>query len=340
MRARGPVRRRPEGLEHQPGVATPQQAHLVLAAFDVTAPDRAALADLLARWTAASARLETGRRSAKEVDAGLDSGEAHELEPARLTITFGLGETLFDARFGLADRRPTALRELPPFTGDELDPGRSGGDLAVQACADDPQVAVHAMRTLTRIAAPTARPRWAQTGFLQRGTVADRGHTPRNLLGFREGAANIRDPRELDRHVWIDTGDRTFMRGGTYLVYRRIRLDLNAWDATPPDEQAGAIGRAKVTGARHEPPRPTSHVALSQSQRLLRRSYNFFDGVDPATKQLDAGLLLICFCRDPRRQFVPLQRRLAEQDALSPYAVHTASAVFAVPPALTAATCA
>jgi deferrochelatase/peroxidase EfeB len=324
---------------HQPGVATRQQAHVALAAFDVVddaTPDD--VRDVLAAWSAAAARLMAGGRSAQDVDAGRDGGEAHELVPAGLTLTFGLGPGLFDpARFGLADRRPIGLEPLPAFACDALDERRCGGDLCVQACADDPQVAFHAIHALTRAAHGIARPRWAQTGFVRRGTVEDRGRTPRNLLGFREGASNLRDPGQLARHVWVDRGDRTGMRGGTYLVVRRIRADLEAWDAAPIAAQERAVGRTKVTGARLEAPDRDAHTvragpALNGGARLLRRSYNFFDGVDTATGALDAGLLLLCFQRDPRRQYAPIQRALDAQDALARYGVHTGSAVFAIPP--------
>jgi deferrochelatase/peroxidase EfeB len=36
--------------------------------------------------------------------------------------------------------------------------------------------------------------------------------------------------------------------------------------------------------------------------------------------------------RDPRHQFVPIQNRLAANDALNEYIEHTSSAIFAVPP--------
>ncbi len=53
-------------------------------------------------------------------------------------------------------RRPAALADLPRFVGDQLDPARSGGDLSVQACGDDPQTACHAVRQLARLAYGTA----------------------------------------------------------------------------------------------------------------------------------------------------------------------------------------
>jgi deferrochelatase/peroxidase EfeB len=43
-------------------------------------------------------------------------------------------------------------------------------------------------------------------------------------------------------------------------------------------------------------------------------------------------LFFIAFQRDPEKQFVAIQRRLAANDALNEYILHTGSALFAVPP--------
>jgi deferrochelatase/peroxidase EfeB len=316
---------------HQDGIATRQQAHLGLAAFDFTAGRRDELRELLAAWSAAAGRLTAGARSA---DGRVDTGEANELDAAGLTLTFGFGPGLFGEHLGLAAERPVALRELPAFAGDELDPARCGGDLCVQACADDPQVVFHAVRALTRLAEGAAAPRWAQTGFVVRGRHESRGNTPRNLLGFRENANNVRGAELMDRHVWIARGDRTWMTGGTYLVARRIRTRVAAWDAAGDAAQELAVGREKRSGAVLDPRPASSHIAAVRGgakgePTMLRRSYNYFDGADG---ELDAGLMLLCFVRDPRRQFVPVQRRLAEHDPLNAYAVTTGSAVFAIPP--------
>ena len=116
-------------------------------------------------------------------------------------MTFGFGAGLFEKaghdRYGLAARRPAALVDLPRFNGDQLTPERSGGDLSIQACADDTQVAFHAARQLARLAYETAEVRWAQTGFLSR--PAD-GGTPRNLLGFKDGTHT---PAQVDKVVWV-----------------------------------------------------------------------------------------------------------------------------------------
>jgi deferrochelatase/peroxidase EfeB len=310
-RARPPA---PATGAHQPGIATRQPPHLAIAAFDVVAGGRAELRELLAAWTTLAARLAA--------------------EPGGPELTFGLGPGLFEpGRLGLDARRPVGLAPLPAFPRDALETARSDGDLCVQAGAEDPVALVEALGALAGAARGMAVPRWTQTGF-RGGTLRRDGRprVPRDLLGFLEGADNLRFPRQLDRHVWAGARDRTWMAGGTYLVYRRIRLDLASWSALPVEEQERIVGRRRRTGAPLEP--ETGHVALAAPLAgeggMLRRGFAYLDaGAGP----LDAGLAFVAFVRDPRRQYAPVQRRLAEDDALSAYAVHTASAVFAVPPA-------
>jgi deferrochelatase/peroxidase EfeB len=355
-RPEGPVGQRAlvpfEGV-HQAGIVTPVQSHLCFGAFDVTATTRARLVSLLRRWTQAARQLTAGQISE-------DSAETDGLVPARLTITFGFGPTLFEVqgrdRFGLGERRPAPLVQIPPMPGDALDPARSHGDLGVQACADDPFVARHALRTLTRLAADDALVRWRQTGFAPAATTSTRQPTPRNLLGHKDGTNNLQleDGPALDREVWVGEGDGGWMAGGTYLVARRIRMLLEPWDRTPPERQNQIIGRDRQTGAplggqrEHDPVDlaarggdgrlvvpSTAHIRLAAPSvnagaRLLRRSYSFDDGVD-LNGHLDAGLFFLCFQRDPRRQFIPIQQRLAAGDALNGFIQHRASAIFACP---------
>jgi len=346
---------------HQQGIATPEQARLVFASFDVTG-DRTALADLLGAWTAAAERLAAGQSLPGVADGfapPADTGEALDLPASRLTITVGYGPGLFDDRFGLAGRRPAALVELPAFPGDALDPARSGGDLCVQACADDPQVAFHAVHALARMALGTAALRWMQLGFGRTAAPGAGATTPRNLLGFKDGTDNLvtTDAGALAAHVWVDDrSDQAWMTGGSYLVARRIRTHVEAWDRSTLGDQEATIGRVKTTGAplgRRSERDPVELAAVDSSgvpripldahirvaapatnngAALLRRGYSFADGVDPATGELDCGLFFICFQKDPTVQFIPIQQRLAHSDALSHYLLHTGSAVFACPP--------
>ncbi|MFF2780086.1 iron uptake transporter deferrochelatase/peroxidase subunit [Streptomyces sp. NPDC058052] len=344
---------------HQAGIATAVQDRLHFAAFDVTTDDRGKLVELLKEWTRAAERMTAGREVGEGAYGGLpeappdDTGEALGLKPSRLTLTIGFGPSLFDGRFGLKDRRPGALVELPRFPGDNLDPARSGGDLCVQACADDPQVAVHAVRNLARIGFGTVAVRWSQLGFGKTSSTTPDAQTPRNLFGFKDGTRNVSgtDTAALDRHVWVGAKDAAgggaWMAGGSYLVARRIRMNVETWDRTPLAEQEDIFGRDKKEGAavgkakEHDEPflkamKPDSHVRLAHPDTnggatLLRRGYSFTDGTD-GLGRLDAGLFFLAYQRDVRSGFVPVQTALARADALNEYIQHVGSAVFAVPP--------
>ena len=359
--------------EHQAGILTPVQDRLHFAAFDVITDAREELAQLLKDWTAAAARMtqglgagELGPTSGPYAAPPDDTGEAIGLPPAGLTITFGFGPTLFRKdgkdRFGLASRQPDALQRLPHFPADKLNPQRSDGDLCVQACADDPQVAVHAVRNLARIAFGRAAIRWSQLGFGRTSSTSTSQTTPRNLMGFKDGTMNLKaeDPAAVDAHVWVpadaDSKGR-WLAGGSYLVVRRINMTIETWDRQPLSEQERVIGRAKAEGAplsggaefSHpdfslkgsdgEPLMATDahvrmvHPSNNSGAKMLRRGYNFVDGSD-GLGRLDAGLFFLAYVRDPRTHYIPIQMKLGMGDGLSEYVQHTGSALFAVPPGI------
>ena len=354
---------------HQSGIVTAQQDRLHFAAFDLTTDDRDRVIALLRRWTQAAATLMTG----SEIGAGAvggpgllppdDTGDALGLPAAGLTITFGFGPGMFTKdgrdRFGLASARPEQLLDLPHFSGDNLDPRLTGGDLCIQACAHDPQVAVHAIRNLARLAMGDASVRWAQLGFGRTSSTTREQVTPRNLMGFKDGTRNLRaeDTGPVKRWLWADAADgQEWMAGGTYLVARKIRIHAEVWDRTSLTEQEASIGRFKgsgaplsggsemtdpqfaATGPDGAPLMPTdSHVTIAHPSRwdgamMLRRGYNFTDGAD-ALGKLDAGLFFLAFVRDPRTQFVPIQDAMSRMDRMTLEYVQTVgSALFAVPP--------
>jgi deferrochelatase/peroxidase EfeB len=349
--------------EHQAGIATAAQDRLHFAAFDLQTESRAELRDLMREWSRAAAEMTAGQLVGEVNDLGVappeDTGETVGLPPSNLTVTFGFGPSLFEHEgLGLATQRPAALAPIPPLPGDELSELESGGDLCVQACSDDPQVAFHAIRNLARIGRGAAAMRWSQLGFGRTSATTRNQDTPRNLMGFKDGTANIRaeDTEAMRRFVWLGSEDGpSWMRDGTYLVTRRIRMLLEIWDRSSLSDQERTIGRAKYSGAplggrdefepldlgatrRGEPAIPAdAHVRLASAptnsqERILRRSYSFTDGVDESLGELEAGLFFICFQRDPELQFVPIQRRLGELDALNEYIKHVGSAVFAIPP--------
>lgn len=342
---------------HQAGIATPVQDRLHFVAFDLVSTKPAAIRTLLRQWSTAieemtqglvvgpGGALNTGDNSPPD-----DTGEALGLPAARLTVTIGFGPDFF-RKLKLKDLHPAALADLPHFAGDNLKTEFSGGDICVQACADDPQVAVHAIRNLARIGFGTVGVRYSQLGFGKTASTTPEAQTPRNLFGFKDGTNNISgtDDKTLNDHVWVAPGDGpAWMTGGSYLVSRRIRMLIESWDRTALAEQEAIIGRDKGEGAAYGQrkerdafnPRDLpddSHVRLAHPDvskvHILRRGYSFVDGSD-GLGRLDAGLFFLAYQRDPRKQFVKLQNDLSRLDTLNEYIQHVGSGVWAIPPGL------
>jgi deferrochelatase/peroxidase EfeB len=355
---------------HQAGIDTPAQERMFTAAFDLTTDRLDDVQAMLKQWTDAARRMCAGEPagpvSGSPYLPPADTGEAIGLSAANLTVTLGCGPGFFERdgqdRFGLKQFRPEALIDMPTFAGDELEPECSGGDLIVQACADDAQVTFHAIHNLARIARGVAVIRWSQLGFGRTSSTSRKQETPRNLMGFKDGTNNIKteDDDLMREQVWVGAGDQpAWMRGGTYMVARRIRMLIEVWDRSSLADQEQTFGRDKVTGAplgetgefttvdldardakgdlvipEHAHIRLASHITLN-GVRILRRGYSFADGMDIRTGQLDTGLFFICFQRNPATQFVPMQRNLA-RDNLNEYIKHTGSGIYAVPPGVQA----
>lgn len=345
---------------HQAGITTAAQDRLVFASFDVVTEDRDQLAHLLGRWSAAAEAMTRGDLvpgGFSSPDAvSPDTGEAYGVAPGNLTITIGYGPALFDDRFGLAEAKPAELAQLPRFPNDAIQPGISGGDLCLQACADDPLVAYHAIHNLIFAAVGVATVRMMQTGFGRTSSTSTSQATARNLFGFKDGTRNLKSEQTdlVDDWVWAKgTGRTAWMNGGSYLVARKIRMLIENWDRETLAGQEQVFGRAKDTGA---PFGATSefatpdlaatdhgaavipedaHIRLASPEanggiHLLRRGYNYSEGIDPVLGNLASGLFFIAFTSDPAH-FVTVQKRLAGHDALDEYTRHISSAVFACP---------
>ncbi|MBP2707698.1 Dyp-type peroxidase [Microbispora sp. RL4-1S] len=332
---------------HQAGILAPPAAHGWFAAFDL-APGAAPaeLASLLRTWTRDARLLTAGEPVPGDDAMALGHG------PSSLTITVGFGASLLRA---LKAPVPAELAPIPPFPRDELDPRRGDGDIGVLLTADDAIVVAHALRALTRTARGTATVRWQMSGFNSTGgvTVA-RGTTPRNLMGQLDGTGNPK-PDDPGFGTRVFAADPAWMRGGTYLVFRRIRMLLDAWDTLPRERQEQIIGRRKDSGAPlsggteftpldlggQNPGGglaigPGAHVrqaapASNAGATILRKGFSYFDGLRPDGAP-DAGLLFLAFQNDPRDGFTRIQQRLALADELSRFVVHETSALFAVPP--------
>jgi deferrochelatase/peroxidase EfeB len=353
------------GAGPQSGIVTSAQSSTYFASLDVSTDKREVLQDLLRSWSDAAANLTAGRLVSPQSSGARplepDSMEVVGLGPTRLTLTFGFGPGIFELdgvnRFGLRSRRPAQLVDLPAFPFDELIAQKTGGDLTIQACADDPQVAFHAVRELLRMADGVASIRWTQVGFNE--TASSTG-TPRNLQGFKDGTINPAGG-QLQEFVWAGPESPGWMRRGTYLVVRRIHIAIEDWDTRPVSEQEQVIGRYKLSGAplgesaefdpldldatdRAGSPliAVNAHVRLASpqvnsGQMILRRGYAYNDGVTSpvgnASPTYDAGLLFFSYQRDPRKGFIPIFQTLSQNDALSQFTVHTGSLIVAVPPA-------
>jgi deferrochelatase/peroxidase EfeB len=350
--------------QHQAGIVTPAQDRLHFVAFDIITSRRDDVVNLLKAWTVAAARMTAGHDAGTigAVNGSLeappdDTGEAIGLPPSGLTLTIGFGPTMFRTadgkdRFGLAAQRPDELADLPRFPRDALEADISGGDLCVQACAHDPQIAVHAVRNLARIGFGVVSVRWSQLGFGRTSSTSKDQTTPRNLFGFKDGTANLKaEETDLIRDwLWVPAG---WMSGGAFLVTRKVRMMIETWDRTSLGEQETIIGRDKGEGAplsgtkEFDEPDFTvmhndgpaialdshvrlAHPTLHNGARLLRRGYNFVDGSD-GLGRLNGGLFFMAYQRDPRKQFVPIQSMLAKMDAMNEYVRHVSSGLFACP---------
>jgi deferrochelatase/peroxidase EfeB len=320
----------------QAGVTTPLQLHASVLSLDVEVADRAGLEAML-RTLTDRARFLT--RGGTPPDPGIaapptDSGVLGPVVvPDNLTITLGVGASLFDGRFGLAGKRPAELTAMPTFPDDHLDPDLTHGDLSLQVCAENRDTVGHAVRDIAKYLRGAFAVRWRVDGFQSPPRPSG---TPRNLLGFKDGTANLdkTDNALMNRQVWIESDtEQPWIAGGSYQVIRKIRMLIEFWDRIGITEQENLIGRRRDTGAPMDgnaemdtpdfPADPvgaatplTSHIRLansrtsqSEASRILRRPYNFDNGMDEVGN-LDMGLLFVAYQQSVARQFATIQKRL------------------------------
>ncbi len=325
--------------KHQAGITTPMQKNIYFVVLDLRTTDKNELIQLFKDWTDYSQKLVNGNLVKKDGSNALlppsDTGETVGLNPYRLTLTFGVSAS-FLTKLGLEKKRPKLFRDLPAFPKEQLREQYTGGDIVIQACADDEQVAFHAVRNLIRKGRNKVTMKWSQSGF---AAIGDRMETPRNLFGFKDGTANVTTEKDFDKVVWADSQD--WMKNGSYMAVRRIIMHLETWDRTNLQEQENTFGRYKESGAPFGKQNEfdevdlsllpvDSHVRLAKEVDLpiLRRSYSYSDGIDPKTGQFDAGLLFIAFQKDPDR-FVKIQTNLGADDKMNEYVTHIGSGLFA-----------
>ncbi|WNP33081.1 iron uptake transporter deferrochelatase/peroxidase subunit [Enterobacter kobei] len=335
---------------HQAGILTPQQASMMLVAFDVLASDKADLQRLFRLLTQRIAFLTTGGPAPDTPNPRLpptDSGILGEfIAPDNLTITVSLGKSLFDERFGLAAHAPRKLQKMTRFPNDSLDAALCHGDLLLQICANTADTVIHALRDIIKYTPDLLSVRWKREGFISAHAARSKGkETPINLLGFKDGTANpdSQNATLMNNVVWVQPGqdEPAWTAGGSYQAVRIIQFHVEFWDRTPLKEQQTIFGRDKHSGAplgmQHEHDVPDysrdpdgdvialdSHIRLAnprtpetQSSLMMRRGYSYSLGVTNSG-QLDMGLLFVCYQHDLEKGFLTVQKRL-NGEALEEY---------------------
>ncbi|QPK93594.1 deferrochelatase/peroxidase EfeB [Actinomyces sp. zg-332] len=332
--------------KHQSGITTPAQSHVYLMVVDLHSTDIKEVKKMFKDWTEYSEKLMSGKLVGEELENGLlpplDTGEVMGMNPYNLTLTFGIS-TSFLSKLNLNAKKPAEFKDLPHFPRDQIKEKYSGGDICIQACANDAQVAFHAVRNLVRKARNTVTMRWGQSGF----TKGKKNETPRNLFGFKDGTANVSTEEKYKQIIWRDKND--WLKDGTYMVVRKIQMHLETWDRTSLQEQENTFGRYKESGAPFGesdefatvditkkdkngnfviPEDSHVHLAKKAKKEIFRRGYSFSDGLIEETGQFDSGLLFISFQKDPK-QFVDVQNSLGSEDKMNEYITHIGSGLFA-----------
>ncbi len=336
--------------KRQSGITTPIQRQVYFAVLDLATEDLETIRGIFKSWTTYIARMMQGELveayKSNTMLPPTDTGEAVGMGTERLTITVGVSPSFLE-KLNLTGKKLPELEELPKFARDQLQEDFTGGDICIQACAEDAQVAFHAVRNLLRKGREHLTLKWSQTGY---AAITSQGSTPRNLFGFKDGTANVTSQDDFDRVIWCDQDN--WMKNGTYLIVRRVQMHLETWDRTSLREQENTFGRHRDSGAplgavdEFDPVDlelkddkgnlvipEDCHVRLAKEvgEEIYRRAFSYANGIDPRTGQFDAGLLFISFQKDPQ-QFIKVQKNLGTKDKLNEYITHVGSGLFAILP--------
>ena len=336
--------------KRQSGITTPIQRQVYFAVLDLATEDLETIRSIFKSWTTYIARMMQGELveayKSNTMLPPTDTGEAVGMGTERLTITVGVSPSFLE-KLNLSSKKLPELEDLPKFARDQLQEAFTGGDISIQACAEDAQVAFHAVRNLLRKGREHLTLKWSQTGY---AAITSQGSTPRNLFGFKDGTANVTSQDDFDRVIWCDQDN--WMKNGTYLIVRRVQMHLETWDRTSLKEQENTFGRHRDSGAplgavdEFDPVDlelkddkgnlvipEDCHVRLAKEvgEEIYRRAFSYANGIDPRTGQFDAGLLFISFQKDPQ-QFIKVQKNLGTKDKLNEYITHVGSGLFAILP--------
>ena len=336
--------------KRQSGITTPIQRQVYFAVLDLATEDLETIRSIFKSWTTYIARMMQGELveayKSNTMLPPTDTGEAVGMGTERLTITVGVSPSFLE-KLNLTSKKLPELEDLPKFARDQLQEAFTGGDICIQACAEDAQVAFHAVRNLLRKGREHLTLKWSQTGY---AAITSQGSTPRNLFGFKDGTANVTSQDDFDRVIWCDQDN--WMKNGTYLIVRRVQMHLETWDRTSLKEQENTFGRHRDSGAplgavdEFDPVDlelkddkgnlvipEDCHVRLAKEvgEEIYRRAFSYANGIDPRTGQFDAGLLFISFQKDPQ-QFIKVQKNLGTKDKLNEYITHVGSGLFAILP--------
>lgn len=334
----------------QSGITTPIQRQVYFAVLDLATEDLETIRGIFKSWTTYIARMMQGELveayKSNTMLPPTDTGEAVGMGTERLTITVGVSPSFLE-KLNLTGKKLPEFEDLPKFARDQLQEAFTGGDICIQACAEDAQVAFHAVRNLLRKGREHLTLKWSQTGY---AAITSQGSTPRNLFGFKDGTANVTSQDDFDRVIWCDQDN--WMKNGTYLIVRRVQMHLETWDRTSLKEQENTFGRHRDSGAplgavdEFDPVDlelkddkgnlvipEDCHVRLAKEvgEEIYHRAFSYANGIDPRTGQFDAGLLFISFQKDPQ-QFIKVQKNLGTKDKLNEYITHVGSGLFAILP--------
>lgn len=325
--------------KHQQGVITNDNKLATLVAFDCVARDKKALKEMLEMITQRIEFLTQGGKQPQfksknfpPPNSGILGGYVY---PELLNINVSFGVDMFDDRYGFKKLKPKYLQVMPESPNDAQKEEYTGGDVMIQVCAETYENVVYAIRDIVKYTTPWLVPKWKQDGFLPFRDI-DCKKTAINLFGFKDGTGNAsnKDEKLMDKLIWVtkDNNEPKWALGGTYMVVRLIRFEVEFWDRTPLGEQEIDFGRKKTSGApldkkhefddpnmkdkkyaevykdshmgRAEPRDPVRHVAT-----LRRRSFSYSNGL-AKNGHMDMGLIFICFQANLQTGFIDTQKRL------------------------------